>query len=448
MMSHELRTPLNGILGYAQILIRDRALSARQRQSATVIRHSGDHLLTLINDILDLAKIESGKMALDCGPLQLAGFLRGIHEIILVQAQEKALKLVWETAPDLPTAVRADERRLRQVLLNLLGNAVKFTDSGQVGLWVTCSSPGRLRFEVRDSGIGIGADQLGAIFRPFEQVGEIRRGLRGTGLGLAISQQLVRLMGGEIQVESRPAQGSLFCFEVDLQPLTIEPAVSAPTGVMIGYEGPRKTVLVIDDVPENRSMLVDLLAPLGFVLVEAANGPEALERARRVPADLVLTDFVMPEMDGWETTRRLRELPGMAAVPAIIVSAAASGGHAHDLLAAGADAFMSKPIDTEELLNKIVALLSLEPTYEALQEDPLLEQQTAGKLPPAPPQELELLHRLAEEGDMRQIIRWAERVAELDARYVPFTDQVRTLASQYQSRAVLSLVEQHLDCHG
>jgi CheY-like chemotaxis protein len=217
---------------------------------------------------------------------------------------------------------------------------------------------------------------------------------------------------------------------------------------MIGYEGPRKTVLVIDDVPENRSMLVDLLAPLGFVLVEAANGPEALERARRVPADLVLTDFVMPEMDGWETTRRLRELPGMAAVPAIIVSAAASGGHAHDLLAAGADAFMSKPIDTEELLNKIVALLSLEPTYEALQEDPLLEQQTAGKLPPPPPQELELLHRLAEEGDMRQIIRWAERVAELDARYVPFTDQVRTLASQYQSRAVLSLVEQHLDCHG
>jgi PAS domain S-box-containing protein len=442
MMSHELRTPLNGILGYAQILIRDQELGARQRQSATVIRHSGEHLLTLINDILDLAKIEAGKMALECGPLQLAGFLRGIHEIILVQAQEKGLKLVWETAPDLPAAVRADERRLRQVLLNLLGNAVKFTDRGQAGLRVTCPSPGRLRFEVHDSGVGIGADQLGVIFGPFEQVGGVRPGLRGTGLGLAISQQLVRLMGGEIHVESRPAEGSLFCFEADVEPLTIEPAASVPTGVMSGYEGPRKTVLVIDDVLENRSMLMDLLAPLGFVLIEAANGREALDRARLVRADLVLTDFVMPEMDGLETTRRLRELPGMAAVPTIIISADAFGSHSRDLLAAGADAFLSKPIDAEELLTKIVALLKLEPTYA------LFEQQTAAVLLAPPSQELELLHRMAEEGDMRQIIRWAGRVAELDESYGPFTDQVRGLASQYQSRAVLTLVEQHLDCGG
>jgi CheY-like chemotaxis protein len=356
--------------------------------------------------------------------------------------------LDWQTSPDLPTAVRADERRLRQVLLNLLGNAVKFTDHGQVSLLVTCSTPGRLRFEVRDSGVGIGADQLGAIFQPFEQVGEVRSGLRGTGLGLAISRQLVRLMGGEIRVESRPAQGSLFWFEVDVQPLVIELAASAPTGVMTGYEGPRKTVLVIDDVPENRSMLVDLLAPLGFELIEAANGREALDRVRLAPADLVLTDFVMPEMDGWETTRRLRELPGMARVPAIIVSADASGGHAQELLAAGADAFVSKPIDAEGLLSKIVALLKLEPTYAALPGDDPLERQSARQLVAPPPQELELLHRLAEEGDMRQIIRWAERVTGLDERYGAFIDQVRNLASQYQSRAVLSLVERHLDGRG
>jgi len=444
MMSHELRTPLNGILGYAQILLRDSELSARQRQSATVIRHSGEHLLTLINDVLDLAKIEAGKMAPDCGPLQLAAFLRGIHEIILVQAQEKAVTLAWQTAPDLPTAVRADERRLRQVLLNLLGNAVKFTDRGQISLLVTCASPGRLRFEVRDSGIGIGTDQLGAIFQPFEQVGGARLGLRGTGLGLAISRQLVRLMGGEIRVESRLAAGSLFWFEVDVQLLTIEPASSVPPGVMTGYEGPRKTVLVIDDVPENRSMLVDLLAPLGFGLIEAADGREALDRARQAPADLVLTDFVMPEMDGWETTRRLRELPGMARVPAIIVSADASGVHGPELLAAGADAFLSKPIDAEELLGKIVTLLKLEPTYAALPGGHPLEQRRAAQLVVPPSKELELLHRLAEEGDMRQIIRWAERVIQLDERYGPFTDQVRDLARQYQSRAVLSLVEQHL----
>ncbi|HLY63891.1 MAG TPA: ATP-binding protein, partial [Chloroflexota bacterium] len=401
----------------------------------------------LINDILDLARIEAGKLALESGPLDLAGFLRGVHEIILVQAQEKGLRLIWEAAPDLPTAVRADERRLRQVLLNLLGNAVKFTERGLVSLSVTRAA-GRLRFEVRDTGIGIGVDQVGAIFQPFEQVGEVRRGPRGTGLGLAISQQLVRLMGGEIRLESRPALGSVFWFEVDVQPVLIEPAAPVSTGVMSGYEGPRKTVLVVDDVTENRSMLVDLLAPLGFELIEAASGREALERARLVPADLVLSDFVMPEMDGWETARRLRELPGMATVPAIIVSADASGVHAQELLAAGADAFVSKPIDVEELLSKVVALLKLEPTYEALHTDAALPQPGAGQLVVPPAQELQLLHRLAEEGDMRQIVQWAERVTVLDERYGPFIEQVRSLASQYQSRAVLSLVEQYLGSRG
>ncbi|MFL6604894.1 MAG: AAA family ATPase [Steroidobacteraceae bacterium] len=445
MMSHELRTPLNGILGYAQILIRDAALSARQRQSATVIRHSGEHLLTLINDILDLAKIEAGKLGLEFGAVHLGSFLRGIHEIILVQAQEKALKLVWQTAPDLPTAVRADERRLRQILLNLLSNAVKFTDRGQVSLLVSCSRPGRVRFDVRDTGIGIRADQLDVIFQPFEQVDEVRRGLRGTGLGLAISRQLVRLMGGEIGVESRPAQGSLFWFEVDVQAVRTGPAVRGPTGVMIGYEGPRKTLLVIDDVAENRSMLVDLLTPLGFELSAAASGREALEHARVRPADLVLTDLVMPEMNGWETTRRLRELPGMGRVPVIIVSADASGSHAQEFVTAGADGFVSKPINTEELLLKIVTLLKLRPV---LRGGHPLERQHALELVVPPAQELELLHRLAEEGDMRQIIRWAEHVCGLDQRYSPFTEQVRNLASQYQSRAVLSLVEQHLAGRG
>ena len=444
MMSHELRTPLNGILGYAQILIRDAQLSARQRQSATVIRHSGEHLLTLINDILDLAKIEAGKLALECGAVHLASFLRGIHEIIIVQAQEKALELVWQTAPDLPAAIRADERRLRQVLLNLLGNAVKFTDRGQVSLLVSCPQPGRLRFDVRDTGEGIRADQLGVLFQPFEQVGEVRRGLQGTGLGLAISRQLVRLMGGEISVESQPAKGSLFWFEVDVQAVRIEPAVRAPGGVMTGYEGPRKTLLVIDDVAENRSMLVDLLAPLGFAISAAAGGSEALERAQLMPADLVLTDLVMPQMDGWETTRRLRELPGMAQIPVIVVSADASGGHTQELVSAGADAFLSKPIDAQDLLSKIVALLKLRPIYAS--GDHPLERQRAAEVAVPPVQELELLHRLAEEGDMRQIVRWAARVAGLDELYGPFTDQVRNLASQYQSRALLSLVEQHLAC--
>jgi PAS domain S-box-containing protein len=446
-MSHELRTPLNGILGYAQILSRDFSLGARQRENVAVIQHSGEHLLALINDILDLAKIEAGKLALEPGPLLLADFLRAIHRIILVQAQQKGLQLVWDTAPDLPTAVRADQRRLRQVLLNLLANAVKFTDRGQVSLSVSRPVPGRLRFEVRDSGVGISAAQLSALFQPFEQVGEDLRRPEGTGLGLAISRQLVHLMGGEIQVESRPAQGSLFWFDLDMHLATIQPSASTGRQVMTGYNGPRKTVLVVDDVPENRSMLVDLLAPLDFELIEAANGREALDRAQVRPLDLVLTDLVMPEMGGWEFTRRLRELPGTARVPVIVVSADVFGGQGPELSAAGADAFLSKPIDTEELLGKIVALLKLEPTYEGLPDGHSMDARRDKQLAAPPLQELQLLHRLAQEGDMRQIIRWAERVTQLDEHYGSFTNQVRSLASQYQSRAVLSLIEQHLDNH-
>jgi len=245
----------------------------------------------------------------------------------------------------------------------------------------------------------------------------------------------VRLMGGEIRVDSRPAQGSVFWFELNMHLATVEPRASTFRQVMTGYKGPRRTVLVIDDVPENRSMLVDLLAPLGFELMEAVNGREALDRAQVHLPDLVLTDLVMPEMGGWEVTRRLRELPGAASVPVIIVSADASGGHAQDFPAAGADAFLSKPIDTEELLTNIVHLLKLEPTYAALADGHSDDLASDKQLIAPPLQELQLLHRLAQEGDMRQIIRWAERVTPVDEHY---------LARQYQSRAVLNLIEQHL----
>ncbi len=215
-MSHELRTPLNGILGYAQILQRDQTLGERQRARVNVIRKSGDHLLRLINDILDLAKIEAGKMELYFTDLELPKFARTIVEIVDVRAAQKGLAFVCDIAPEVPLWIRADEGRLRQVLLNLLSNAVKFTDCGEVALRVRAVSPSRLRFEVQDTGVGIEAAQLDAIFLPFEQVGEEQRRLGGTGLGMAISQQYVRLMGGDIRVASQPGQGSTFWFELEL----------------------------------------------------------------------------------------------------------------------------------------------------------------------------------------------------------------------------------------
>ena len=226
-MSHELRTPLNAILGYAQILARDTTLTERQRDRLTVIHQSGEHLLTLINEVLDVAKIEAGKLGLEPSVVSLATFLATIREIILIKAQEKGLDLVWNVAPDLPQAIYADERRLRQVLLNLLANAVKFTDHGQVRLFITPAGHARLRFRVQDTGIGMSADQLQRLFQPFEQVGEERRRTGGTGLGLVISRSLVRLMGADIQVQSQLGAGSTFWFELDL-PVVNEPLSSVP----------------------------------------------------------------------------------------------------------------------------------------------------------------------------------------------------------------------------
>ncbi len=362
-MSHELRTPLNAILGFAQILQRDRALSERHRQQSALIRDSGEHLLKLINDLLDLAKIEAGKLSLNVSEASMGQLLAAVYAATLVKARDKGLELRWHIAPDLPARVQVDERRLRQVLLNLLANAVRFTDRGWVGLSVAPCERTHVRFAVSDSGIGMSADQVANLFQPFTQVGDVEHSAGGTGLGLAISRNLVRLMGGELQVTSAPGAGSTFAFELDLDVIGSRAAEPAPGAVICGYRGPRKSVLVVDDVPESRAVLVHLLESLEFGVAQAKNGTEALNMVRAARPDLVVTDVVMPEMDGRELTRRLRELPDLARVPVIVVSAAASARVEEEWRALGADAFITKPIDTEELLVKMGRLLAIEWDY-------------------------------------------------------------------------------------
>ena len=444
-MSHELRTPLNGILGYAQILLRDTTLGERQVAGLRVIQQSGEQLLMLINDVLDFAKIEAGKQELSLTDIPLAKFLRIIAEIISVKAEQKGLVFICDTAPDLPGGIRADEKRLRQALLNLLANAVKFTDRGQVSLHVRFSPPTRLRFEVQDTGIGIREDQLESIFQPFEQGGEAQRRLGGSGLGLAISQRFVRLMGGDIQVESRIGQGSTFWFELELPVVEVEIATAPAAGIVTGYQGPRKKVLIVDDVAENRAVLVDMLGPLGFQMAEAENGSEGLEKAQTLRPDLILMDIVMPEMGGLEATRRLRQLPAQKEVPIIAVSASTSGGDKESSLAAGVNAFQPKPIDFGILLAQIASLLKLNWTYALPPAGPAQEHEATGPLLAPPAQEMKILHRLAREGNMRDIAQRAAHLVELDERYRPFADQLRVLAKGYQSKAILSLVERHLE---
>jgi len=439
-MSHELRTPLNAVLGYSQILLRERGLSELQVQGLGTIRKSGEHLLSLITDLLDLAKIEAGKFELVREPVELRAFIAGIADIVRVRADEKELAFQCDVPPDLPARVQFDEKRLRQVLLNLLGNAIKFTDTGMVGLDVRCTrrqdGAASIRFEVRDTGIGMEAAQLERIFQPFEQVGHPQRKFGGTGLGLSISRQLVRAMGGDIAVTSQVGHGTTFAFEIDVPLTDAVSEVALPERAVIGYRGPRKRLLVVDDVDANRGMLRDLLQPLGFDVSMAANGFDGIEQAIARHPDAILMDIVMPVMDGLEAARRIRRLPGLERTPIIAISASVAGT-AHEAAArAPIDAFLGKPVQHRQLLQLLAELLGLRLVYEEAQggEAP---QDDAVALAPS---ELDALRQVVREGDMRLIRQQANHIEALDARFKPWADQLRRLAETFQLAEIREMV--------
>ncbi|MGF6773720.1 PAS domain S-box-containing protein [Paraburkholderia sp. GAS199] len=438
-ISHELRTPLNGILGYAQILRRDASMTERQLSSLGVIEQSGEHLLMLINDILDFARIEAGKLELNVTDVPLGPFLRVIAEMVSVRADQKRLVLNYEAPPDLSKVIRVDEKRLRQVLLNLLANAVKFTDRGEVTLAVRMVADGRLRFEVRDTGVGVSADRLEAIFQPFEQAGDFTRRTGGVGLGLAISRQLVRMMGSEIRVTSAVGEGSIFWFELDAPVSYAEVADFSPVLQISGYEGDERHVLVVDDVAANRALIVDTLQRCGFRVSESGDGRDALDQALRSPPDLILLDTVMPVMGGLEMLARIRGSSVLRHVPVIAVSADASLRNARANLSGGANVFLEKPLDLDRLLREIATLLALKWTVRAA------PARTDADLFVPPRDEMVVLHRFALLGSMRDIVRHADYLIGLDSRYEPFAAQLRRLAAGYESQALLTLIEQYLD---
>jgi two-component system, sensor histidine kinase len=457
-MSHELRTPLNGILGYAQILQGNEPLTERGKKGVDVIYQCGNHLLNLINDILDLAKIEARKLELSSSEVHLPAFLEGIAEIMRVRANQKGIPFTYEPDADLPTGVTIDEKRLRQVLINLLGNAIKFTDKGGVTLRTKTHklepATYQIRFEIEDTGVGISPDGLTKIFQPFEQVGDVKKQAEGTGLGLAISQQIVTLMASTLNVNSLLGQGSTFWFEVQL-PEAKDWATTLRTtqqGKILGFGGGKRLVLVVDDRWENRSVVVSLLEPLGFQVIEASNGREGLEKAKEHHPDLIITDLMMPEMDGYELLRLIRRLPELQDIPAIASSASVFESNQNESIQAGANVFLPKPIEALRLLEVVQKYLNLEWLYEDNQSI-ASEDETAHSGEPSsstpeivPPtnEVLSQLHKLALQGRLMAIEQQLKILEAADQQYKPFVREVRYYAENFQIEKIPPFLERYL----
>lgn len=453
-MSHELRTPLNGVLGYAQILQRDKTASLKQQDGFNIIHQCGSHLLTLINDVLDISKIEAKKLELYPTDLQFENFLLGVREICRSKAEQKEIGFTYQPLNQLPTAIHADEKRLRQVLINLLGNAIKFTDQGGVTFKVGVVNKGnkpsiyKIRFQVEDTGIGMTPEQLEMIFLPFEQVGEHSRKAEGTGLGLAISSNIVATMGGEIKVESSYGEGSKFWFELDLPEATDwTESLSQLDQNVIGYQGKQRTILIVDDRWENRSVVINLLEPIGFKVIEANNGQEGLDTAREFKPDLVITDLAMPVMNGFEMTQRLRQSEEFK--DALIISSSASvfNFDRQQSREAGCNDFLPKPVQVSELLDQLQHYLGLTWIHKTKDEliAPTQLASTQIEQMVIPPKEaLTALYQAAKTGYILGIQQEAIRLKQLDSEYTAFAQKILELAEAFEDEAIAKLLKPYL----
>ncbi|VTU35901.1 hybrid sensor histidine kinase/response regulator [Variovorax sp. PBL-E5] len=431
-ISHELRTPLNSILGYAQLMGEDAAVPPHRRQAVAVIRRGGEHLLSLIEGTLDIAHIEAGKLTLNARPMYFAELVSELADMFELQAAEKGLAFRFEPSGPLPERVRADEGRVRQILINLLGNAIKFTAAGQVTL--------RLRYarefaaiEIEDTGPGMSAGELGRIFEPFARGATAGPSAPGAGLGLTIAKMLIDLMGGEMTVQSTPGAGSVFRVRLFLPHVHEAPVAGGRRRTRAaparrGYEGPRRRVLVVDNEEEDRELLVQVLAPLGFELRTAASGHDALDLvAAGWRPDAMFVDLAMPGIDGWETIRRARRL-GLAQAPVAIVSANAFDKRLDNDAGITPDDFFVKPVRHSELLDWLERRLGLRWTASA-------------SAPPAPMQSslvrpaAHRLQALAEAvglGYFRGIMNQLDDIDAAEPECTGWTAVQRALARQFQ----------------
>ena len=454
-MSHELRTPLNGILGYAQILQRSEPMTHKGRGGVDIIYQCGSHLLTLINDVLDLSKIEAGKLELHPSAFHLPSFIQGVAEICAIRAEEKAISFDLQIDQQLPTGVFGDEKRLRQVLLNLLGNAVKFTEKGGVIFAVdvikswesSTQNLFRISFRVEDTGPGMTPEQVKKIFIPFEQVGDVKKQSEGTGLGLAISQKIVALMQSEIAIDSGAGVGSIFSFEVELPEAEnwADSSRIIEHGTVLGYKGDQYKILVVDDRWENRAVLVNLLEPIGFKMIEAADGNEGLDRALATAPDLILTDLAMPVMDGFELLREIRAHPQLRDAIVLVSSASVFEIDRQKSLDAGGNDFLPKPVQADLLLGLLKKYLQLEWVYgETADAGETAQQAMMSKMQLPAIEILQLLNEQAQAGDLDAVIEIAEQIQTANPQHATFAKKLLVLAEGFQVKELRALIQEHL----
>ena len=470
-MSHELRTPLNGILGYAQILGRDHDLTQQQQEGIGVIQYSGEHLLNLINDILDLARIEAGRLEIEPESIHLADYIQSLSRVMQMRAIDKNLAFDVDLAANLPQGIFVDDKRLRQILINLLGNAIKFTDKGKVSLKVTLVEErnGRLStsnnytetgsltaaticFSVQDTGAGMSKADLQRIFSPFERVGDTRKKV-GTGLGLAISRQLVEAMDSQLQVESQLGKGSRFWFNLKVPVVRVESNTKSKRTEIISYTGPTQKVLVVDDVEMNCSVISNLLGPIGFEVITAADGVEAVQKTQEEQPTLIIMDMVMPNMTGIEATQAIRADKALQKIPIIAISASAFKEDREESRIAGCDDFLPKPIVAHSLYEVVEKYLPIEWVYaddtDGLTEDGLgteLASSTSDQPIVSPPEnELSDLLDLARRGNLRAIAQRIEEIKLMDAKYEPFVQKIDQLLKAYETEIIQSMLTELME---
>lgn len=442
-ISHELRTPLNSILGYAQLLDNDDTIPPNRKQAIRVISRSGEHLLSLIEGTLDIARIESGKLTFDIKPLRFQEFIHQIVNMFELQARNKGLQFTFQSLGELPVLVRADQKRLTQILINILGNAVKFTTTGGITFSVSYARE-IAQIKISDTGPGIKQSEYSKIFEPFERGSAAdQANVGGTGLGLTISKLLTELMGGEMHFRSELGKGTTFDIRLFLSQIREDNAlVPSVYRKRVGYEGLRRKVLVVDNEQVDRELIVNILSPLGFEVVQASTGKECVDNYQSLNPDVILMDLAMPVMDGWEALYIIKKVHH-SHLPIAIVSANAYDKNLENSAGIVSDDFMVKPVNVEDLLDWMGGRLNIVWIYQAHQVETKFDEDKTKIDDLTMPEKEHLLTLLSfvNQGYVKGVHQALDEIQLIDPRYLAFVNHIRGLAVAFNLDAINAYIK-------